>query len=91
MLNCRQVNDKSGDYLDATLSRRERLAISLHLAMCRHCRRFVRQLQLSLRYLRRLRQDRISDEEAEQIAMDIEGRHDDRQYDEKSQDDKKDT
>ena len=49
MLKCREVVHNAGQLLDGDISRRQRLAIRMHLLMCRHCRRYVRQLQALLR------------------------------------------
>lgn len=49
MLKCREIVDNADQLLDGDNSRRQRLAIKIHLLMCRHCRRYVRQLQALLR------------------------------------------
>lgn len=54
MLSCKELVAHSSDFLDGQLSFRERLAVRTHLAMCRHCRRFIRQMRLSQAVLRRL-------------------------------------
>ncbi|MBF7729671.1 zf-HC2 domain-containing protein [Pseudomonas sp. N040] len=54
MLTCKQLVSHSSDYLDAQLPLRGRLAVRLHLAMCVHCRRFIRQMKLSQAVIRRL-------------------------------------
>ncbi len=45
MMNCRQVSGlvSSGDLETAPLG--ARLGVWMHIAMCRHCRRFQRQLE----------------------------------------------
>jgi len=54
MLSCRELVAHSSDYLDGRLRLRERIGVRAHLAMCVHCRRFIRQLRLSQQVLRRL-------------------------------------
>jgi hypothetical protein len=49
---CRDVTRKVSQGMDASLPLHQRLAVRLHLAMCRHCSRFQRQLK-SLRKLSR--------------------------------------
>ena len=47
MLSCKELVERSSDYLDGQLRLRERLGVRAHLDMCVHCRRFIRQLKLS--------------------------------------------
>ena len=42
MLSCKDLVERSSDYLDGQLRLRERLGVRAHLAMCVHCRRFIR-------------------------------------------------
>ncbi len=49
MLSCREVSKQSSLYLDGELPRRERMAMTMHLLMCHHCRRFVRQVSALIR------------------------------------------
>lgn len=49
MLKCRQVVSTADQLLDGDMGRRQRFAMKLHLLMCRHCRRYLRQLQALLR------------------------------------------
>lgn len=54
MLKCKHVVEKAGALVDGTpLSPRERFALRLHLMMCHHCRRYVRQLRALLGFLPR--------------------------------------
>lgn len=48
MLSCREVVDSADQLLDGALNRRQRLAMKMHLLMCHHCRRYVRQLRALL-------------------------------------------
>ncbi|MBB6341179.1 putative anti-sigma-YlaC factor YlaD [Pseudomonas fluvialis] len=54
MLSCKDLVAQSSDFLDGQLSLRERLGVRAHLAMCRHCRRFIRQMKVSQQVLRQL-------------------------------------
>lgn len=54
MLSCKELVAHSSDYLDGQLRLRERISVRAHLAMCSHCRRFIRQLKLSQAVLREL-------------------------------------
>lgn len=71
MLTCRQLVERSSDFLDAQLSFHERLKVRAHLAMCHNCRRFIRQLRLSQTLLRRLPEQPIPelDALAERLAQ----------------------
>ena len=48
MLSCKEDTRLASERLDRKLPALERMGLWLHLAMCRHCKAFVRQL----RYLR---------------------------------------
>lgn len=58
MISCRKATELASRALDAPLSRRERLALRLHLWVCQRCRRYRRQLLL-LRQA--VRQGRLED------------------------------
>ena len=45
MLSCKEVTRRIATEESAAGSWRERFALRLHLAMCRHCRRYVRQMR----------------------------------------------
>ena len=55
-LRCRDVSRKVSQGMDASLPLHQRLAVRMHLAMCRHCSRFKRQL-IALRKLSRQTED----------------------------------
>lgn len=48
MLSCKELVARSSDFLDGQLDFRGQLAVRSHLLMCRHCRRFIRQMRLTL-------------------------------------------
>ena len=52
MLSCKEVSLLTSKSLDTTLTRRERLAMRLHIAYCRGCSRFRDQIE----FLRRAAQ-----------------------------------
>jgi len=54
MLTCREMTELVTNYLEGTLSWKDRLRFQLHLGTCRHCRAFLRQMKLAVRTLRRL-------------------------------------
>lgn len=51
MKTCREVYEEASDLLDDQLPLLSRLEIRMHLLLCRHCRRYVRQLRLLTRTL----------------------------------------
>lgn len=70
MLDCRQSSKLVSDAMDRRLTGRERIALRLHLLMCRYCRTFARQLG----YLRELvsqaglpQDERLSEQQREQL------------------------
>ncbi len=46
MYSCKEVVDKASHYTENQLKWRVRLAYKLHLLMCRHCQRFIKQFGL---------------------------------------------
>ncbi len=45
MLKCKQVEEKIGSDAIRNAGFTERLPVSLHLIMCRHCRNYARQIR----------------------------------------------
>lgn len=54
MLTCKELVALSSDLLDSQLGLREKLAVRRHLLLCRHCRRFIRQMRLTQATVRHL-------------------------------------
>ncbi len=52
MLTCRDVTDITTDYLEGALPRTRRLALQFHLSICSFCRRHLRQVRATVRFLR---------------------------------------
>jgi len=48
MPSCKEVTEKSSDYLEHNLPWWKRPGYWMHLAMCVHCRRYVKQLKLTI-------------------------------------------
>jgi anti-sigma factor ChrR (cupin superfamily) len=67
MLKCKHVTEKADALIDGSaLSQRERFALRLHLMMCRHCRRYVRQLRALLGFMPR-EEEPLEDARTEEI------------------------
>lgn len=45
MLSCKQASQLVSQSLERKLSRRERLALRMHLWICKYCRRFSQQIK----------------------------------------------
>lgn len=61
MLSCKQLVARSSDYLDGQLRFTEGLSVRAHLALCVNCRRFIRQMRLTLRVLQQMPEPLVSD------------------------------
>ncbi len=68
MLNCREVVASATDYLNDDLPPLRRLRLRFHLLICRHCRRFLRQIQLTSATVARLTEAETSPADIEQQA-----------------------
>ena len=47
MLKCRDVLALGSLYIDGATAPRQKLALRAHLLICRHCRKFIRELRLT--------------------------------------------
>jgi hypothetical protein len=54
MLSCKALVARASEFLDGELGLGQRMSVRMHLAMCRHCRRFIKQVRLSQAVLRKL-------------------------------------
>ena len=52
VLTCRDVAEYATDYMDGALPLRTRLAVRLHLFVCRMCRAYLAQLRRTVSLLR---------------------------------------
>jgi anti-sigma factor RsiW len=67
MLKCEHVVEKADALVDgAPLSKRERFALRVHLLICHHCRRYVRQLRALLNSLPR-NSDSLDDARTQEV------------------------
>lgn len=55
MLSCRELSETASDYLEGTLTLRQRVGVTMHLLMCRHCRAYVDQLAKTVALLKSAR------------------------------------
>lgn len=54
MLTCRDVAERSTDYVERALPFGERVGMWMHLAMCKHCRAYLEQYRQTIATLGRL-------------------------------------
>ncbi len=52
MLTCRELTEHATDYMEGALPVRTRLAVRLHLFLCRMCRAYLAQLRRTAALLR---------------------------------------
>jgi hypothetical protein len=60
-MTCSQVNERATDYLERKLSIAGRLAVRAHVARCRDCRAFLRQMRLTVSVLHGLGAEPVSE------------------------------
>lgn len=70
MLSCKQITEQACDYLEKHLTFRQRLQVWLHLLICHHCRRYIRQIRSTVGCLHSHRKS-VSDQQAEEIVVKI--------------------
>jgi hypothetical protein len=70
MLSCKDVTDHSDEFLDNSLGLRQQLAVRLHLLICLHCRRYLRQLKALVRAVPFMHRA-ASEREVEQVMTQI--------------------
>lgn len=70
MLKCREVPQEIEGLHDGQLDWRRRMALRLHLLICHHCRRYVRQLGIMLQALHHRQNhhiENVDDRQTQQI------------------------
>ncbi len=45
MMSCEQMTEMIGDYLDGKVPFGKRFGLLMHVAICKHCRRYFQQIQ----------------------------------------------
>jgi predicted anti-sigma-YlaC factor YlaD len=62
MPTCQQMTSLITDYLEGRMPLMDRMRFQLHLGMCKHCRRYLRQMRLSVAVLGGMPSEPIPDE-----------------------------
>ncbi len=60
MISCRDIAKLSSQYLDQDLPLMTRMRIKIHLMMCVHCHRFMKQLQATINAVKHLKEPEIT-------------------------------
>ncbi|MFT5719871.1 MAG: putative anti-sigma-YlaC factor YlaD [Motiliproteus sp.] len=72
MLKCREIVAQSSTYLELEMPFGRRLEYRMHLLMCQHCRRFIRQFSAATQMTRQLSEPAVSSAEIEAVLSKIE-------------------
>ncbi len=67
MISCKDINNLASDYLDKRLPLKRRIIFLLHLLICHHCRRFIRQMMVVIDVLQKMPEIKLNDTELSDI------------------------
>lgn len=67
MPSCKDITEHSSDYLDRHMPWWQRANYRLHLMICVHCRRYVRQLKLTISTLGRTQEAAVPTTNEQQV------------------------
>ncbi len=73
MLKCRDIERMSGQLQDDELNWRQRMSTRMHLMMCHHCRRFVRQFTAIKKLAELSVTEQATDDEVQSVMDKING------------------
>jgi exonuclease VII small subunit len=59
MLTCRELTELVTEYLEGKLSLGQRLRFEMHIALCRHCRAYLRQMEQTVQILGKLPEESV--------------------------------
>jgi len=59
-VNCKRLTELTTEYLENQLPRRQRLAVELHLRLCKHCQAYFDQLRQIIALLRKAPAESVS-------------------------------
>jgi len=75
MLSCKDITEKASDYLDKDLPFFTRLKVKMHLQICKHCKRYVEQLQLTIQALGKLKKSSTVDDSTVDSIVEVLKKH----------------
>ncbi len=67
MLSCKELTELVTDYLEERLSFTQRARFQLHIGMCQNCRRYLRQMRLTIRTLGKLPEELVPADVREEL------------------------
>jgi anti-sigma factor RsiW len=73
MLTCKEMTELVTEYAEGDLSFVDRIRFQLHLGVCRHCRRYVRQMKASVAALGLLPAPELSPELEQELLRRFDG------------------
>lgn len=68
MMSCAQITEQVTAYLDRSMPLRQRMAFQMHMWMCTHCRRYLRQVRTTVALTGRLPTDPIPEDVREDLV-----------------------
>jgi anti-sigma factor RsiW len=73
MLTCKQITDLITDYLEGRLPWMDRLRFQMHVGMCQHCRKYLRQMKLSVAVLGAMPAEPVPDDVMQSLLARFDG------------------
>ena len=67
MLSCQEMTEIMTDYLEGRMRFGTRMRFHMHLGMCRHCRRYLRQMRHTIRLSASLPREPAPDEVRDEL------------------------
>lgn len=68
MLTCKDICDNATQHLEGPTTLLERLSLRFHLLICKHCRRFMRQFNLTIGAAQKMAEQSPTDEEIDTLV-----------------------
>ena len=69
MMTCRDVTELVTAYLEKRLPFGDRVRFQMHIGMCRHCRRYLRQMRATIRTLGALPREPLPEPLREELLL----------------------
>ena len=67
MLNCNEVTHLASDHLDKNLNWKESFSLRMHIAMCKHCRRFIHHLRITKQCVHGMKENVASPDDVKHV------------------------